>query len=126
MRKILGITILVLGTNLLHAQSKVTFIVRTPQPSAEPVFLVGSFNKWNPGDKALELSSFNANEKRITIAVPAGLQEYKFTRGGWTTVETSEAGLDITNRVIGVSKDTTIRLTIQGWLDKFRDLSKLP
>ncbi|HEY0059466.1 MAG TPA: ATP-binding protein [Flavisolibacter sp.] len=100
--------------------------MRPPLPSGDSVFLVGSFNKWNPGDRSLELATLNETEKSITVSLPPGLHEYKFTRGNWTTVETSEAGLDITNRVMDISGDTTIRVTVQGWLDKFKDMSRMP
>jgi signal transduction histidine kinase len=126
MRKVFGIAFLVLCSLLLHAQYNVTFIVRPPDASGEPVFLAGSFNKWSPGDKAFELAPVSTTEKRITVSLSAGLHEYKFTRGNWTTVETTEAGLDITNRVVGVSKDTTIRVRVQGWLDRFKDISRMP
>ncbi len=126
MRKLLGILILVLCFNFLYAQYKVTFIVRSPEPSADPVFLAGSFNKWNPGDGAFKLANRAGGNRSITVLLPPGLHEYKFTRGNWTTVETTEAGLDITNRVVAVSGDTTIRVSVQGWLDKFKDISSMP
>ncbi len=112
--------------NFLYAQYKVTFIVRSPEPSADPVFLAGSFNKWNPGDGAFKLANRAGGNRSITVLLPPGLHEYKFTRGNWTTVETTEAGLDITNRVVAVSGDTTIRVSVQGWLDKFKDISSMP
>lgn len=92
MRKALGIAFLVLCSLLIQAQYNVTFIVRPPDASGEPIFLVGSFNKWNPGDKPFELAASGTAEKRITVSLSAGLHEYKFTRGNRRAYQTIQTG----------------------------------
>ncbi len=55
----------------------------------------------------------------ITLILPAGLHEYKITRGGWNKVETEEGGMPTENRKLSVTKDTTIGLSILHWADHF-------
>ncbi|HVG41019.1 MAG TPA: tetratricopeptide repeat protein [Chitinophagaceae bacterium] len=126
MKKLLFIPILLLLNVFVSAQYTIKFLVHTPEPTSEKLFIAGSFNKWNPSDENYQLISKDASLKEITLSIPPGLYEYKFTRGNWTTVESTEAGLDIVNRVFRVNKDTTIQISIKGWMDRFRDVSKLP
>jgi predicted alpha/beta superfamily hydrolase len=55
----------------------------------------------------------------ITIVLPKGMVEYKFTRGSWETVEAGNKGQDISNRKMEVNRDTTIEAEIGEWKDHF-------
>jgi signal transduction histidine kinase len=127
MKKLLLLHLLLLFSSVLFCQYHVRFEVTQPEPRQDKVFVAGSFNTWNPGDTNYQLSPLplDAEHSYISIKLPAGRYEYKFTRGDWGTVETQEAGLDIANRVIEVARDTTVKVSIQGWLDVFKDIPKL-
>ena len=57
-------------------------------PSADGIFLVGSFNDWTIGVDQLVQSDLNPNYYHITKELPAGLNEYKFVNGlTWDGVE---------------------------------------
>jgi len=105
----------------LFAQYKVTFIVnRLPayHQSSDKVYLVGSFNNWNPKDEKMVLGTIH-NKPGITIALGKGMFEFKFTEGGWDRVETASGGMPTSNRRIVVESDTTIEVEIEHWADHF-------
>ncbi|HVG13511.1 MAG TPA: ATP-binding protein [Chitinophagaceae bacterium] len=126
MKKIVLVHFLIFYCSYVYAQYIVKFDVQQPGNEKEQVYLAGSFNKWNPGDKNLQLITTPSGAFSITIRLPKGHHEYKFTRGNWAAVETSDAGIDIANREINLKSDTVLSLRIGGWLDKLRDISKLP
>ncbi len=101
----------------VFAQYKVTFRLQAV-PSAfsnEPVFVVGTFNSWNPD---LQKFSFVDNALVTELKdVDAGRHEFKFTRGSWINVECDSKGKDIANRVVDISSDTIITCSIEGWID---------
>lgn len=126
MRKYLPLPILLLTAFSVCGQYKIRFIVRQTQPAEDIIYIAGSFNDWNPADNNYLLKPLDASRSYVDINLPAGHYEFKFTRGVWSTVEGAETGLDISNRTIDVRRDTTINLTIEGWMDKFKDFSTLP
>ncbi|MEO7119716.1 MAG: alpha/beta hydrolase-fold protein [Ginsengibacter sp.] len=87
--------------------------------SKDPLFIAGNFSAWNPDVKNLEFSEDNNGIAKIVITLSAGNYKYKFTRGSWDKVETTEDGKGVPNRLITVSADTTIMTTIKGWSDDF-------
>lgn len=107
----------VFGATTGSAQHTVTFQI-TGYPAyhapADPVFLAGSFNNWNPGHE-----SFRLNENKLTIRLPAGKHEFKFTKGSWSTVESAAAGAAVPNRQVVLESDTTILIHIEHWSDRF-------
>jgi signal transduction histidine kinase len=127
MKKLFLLHLLLFYSSVLFCQYHVRFEVTQPEPQQDKIFVAGSFNTWNPGDTNYQLSPLplDAEHSYISIKLPAGRYEYKFTRGDWGTVETQEAGLDIANRVIEVARDTTVKVSILGWLDVFKDIPKL-
>jgi len=112
---------------LIHfsfAQYKITFLVKQPSVlhSADHLFIAGNFNSWDPGDKKFEFAEENNGIAGITVSLPAGNYEYKFTRGGWDKVETATNGKGISNRVLKITDDTIINIEIHGWSDDFESL----
>ena len=79
------------------------------QFKAEPgieVFLVGSFNEWNPRDLQMERNPANGHYK-ASVSLPPGRHEYKFVvNGQWcmdsTCLESVPNDLGSFNRVISV------------------------
>lgn len=107
----------------VHAQVK--FIVTDiPQytPKQADIYLVGSFNNWDPSDEKYKLTyQADSNYYTYLFTAPLTAFEYKFTRGkSWDYVETSPDGFLIQNRVYIAYqdvKDTTIYCQISTWKD---------
>jgi predicted alpha/beta superfamily hydrolase len=92
----------------------------TATPSAhkqDGVFVAGSFNNWNPGDSLYRFH--NENDKLVVTikGLAAGTYQFKFTRGGWQTVEATAAGQDVENKLLLLSSDTVVNYVIDGWKD---------
>lgn len=103
------------------AQYKVTFVIdKLPyyHYSSDKIYLVGSFNNWNPHDEKFQLKTFNG-KPAITIEVTKGMYEYKFTEGSWSSVESLDKGFPTANRNVVVDSDTTIYVEIEQWADHF-------
>lgn len=126
MRKLLFFHLLLLLSASAFCQVNVRFVVEQKGEAENKIYIAGSFNDWNPGDDNYLLSPLDGNRYHIDIKVPPGHYEYKFTRGVWSTVEGAETGLDISDRAIDVRRDTTVNIVIEGWMDKFKDITKLP
>lgn len=126
MRKLVFLFLLLYFGSSVFCQVNVRFVVQQKDEFEEKVYLVGSFNDWNPSDANYLLSPLNGKVLYVDVKIPPGHYEYKFTRGVWSTVEGAENGLDIDNRVLEVTTDTTINIVIEGWMDKFKDITTLP
>ncbi len=105
----------------MFAQHKMTLIIdKFPfyKTGDSSIYVAGSFNNWNPKDKNYRLKS-QINKTGITIDLPAGMFEYKFTRGSWAQCEAAEGGKKQPNRQISLNGDTTIHVEIKNWADHF-------
>ena len=104
------------------AQFHVKFVVKEKPLSHtnDTIFIAGSFNIWNPYDNRYKFKVTNSESPFLDLQLPAGNYEYKFTRGGWTKVETTKDGKDVGNRTLTVTKDTVINISINGWSDDFK------
>ena len=113
---------LVFISTISFAQHAVTFLVKQPSllHSMDHMYIAGNFNVWNPSDKNSQLKAEENGTFSITLSLPDGNYEYKFTRGSWEKAETDSAGKGIQNRTLHLQSDTTIRVTIPGWNDDFK------
>lgn len=106
----------------LQAQYNVTVVV-TQKPDAhkkDQVFITGAFNRWAPDAPNFKLKPGNNNTEVFTIKdIKPGLLEFKYTRGNWTTLESTKDGRLVAPRKAIVTKDTTIYTVIEGWRDDF-------
>lgn len=86
-------------------------------PASQPVYIVGNFNNWDPGD-ARYLMTLNS-DSTYSVALPPGFGtiEYKFTRGDWTTVETDICGYELGNRTATIGGQDTVIDQIASWND---------
>lgn len=112
---------------LSFSQQKIAFkIGKIPaSKSADKyLFLAGDFNNWSPADTNWELDPDSAGEYRLQRELNNGIYHFKITRGSWQTVECSEKGMPIDNRVIRILHDTTIVLNVDGWQDNFKAAEK--
>ena len=103
------------------AQYKISFVIHklpSYHKPSEKIYLVGNFNNWNPGEEKLLLKK-EAGRYGITIELPKGMYEYKFTKGSWDRVEAVTGGSPTPNRRIHLSSDTTLQIEIEHWADHF-------
>ena len=118
----LFVGLLLIISNFSLAQYKITLLVKqssTLHPG-DPVYVAGNFNLWTPADSAYRLTTDQEGINTITLSLPAGNYEYKFTRGSWEKVETNPVGNGIQNRSFKLQTDTTIQINIAGWNDDFK------
>jgi len=82
----------------------------------DTIYVAGSFNRWNPKDSRYAIAPGNSG---ITIELPGGMLEYKFTKGSWSEVETAADGSALPNRSLTISSDTLVTTEIAQWADNF-------
>jgi predicted alpha/beta superfamily hydrolase len=83
----------------------------------DDIYIAGNFNDWKPGETEYKLKPLGTR-KEITLSnLSAGHYKFKFTRGNWDKVETTEKGEDIQDREIDLQNDTSINISIAGWKD---------
>src|SRR5687767_9396609 len=107
----------------ISAQHRVTFRIKSfpaYHEQTHAVYAAGSFNNWDPGDQ-----QFRLVDNELSITLPTGSYEYKFTRGSWSTVESGPSGISVNNRRLDVLSDTVIQVEIPHWADHFPPPLKL-
>lgn len=119
MKKLIFTTILFLCGIKIALFGQLTIrIIKIPMntPSGENIYIAGTFNNWNPGDTSKILKKDSAGVLFITLNIPAGTIQYKYTRGAWNIVEGGDNGGFLPNRsfVYDGSKKT-IDETITSW-----------
>lgn len=116
------------GDDYLSDTMQLTVGFEVYDPTHKSVtFLAGSFNHWNPGDTRYNLTVLDSTHKFINLKnLTRGKYFFKFTRGDWSTVESTKYGFNIEDRIVEIKKDTILKLVIAGWLDDYLDLSRLP
>lgn len=91
----------------------------------DDIYVTGNFNSWNPKDDTYKLKVFGGSRKSVVINdLSAGTYAFKFTRGGFDKVETTNDGRDLNDRIFEVSADMSVDLTIVGWKDDYPDKPK--
>ncbi len=76
------------------------FNMKTGDMDARSIYITGNFNNWNPKDPNFQLSAVDAKTFSIEISdeiLPDAI-EYKFTKGGWESVEIDRHGNITPNR----------------------------
>jgi hypothetical protein len=80
------------------------------------VFLVGSFNNWNPSDSNYCMKRIDS--KHYTLLVPCFSGKkytYKYTLGSWNSVEKAADGKDIDNRTFISRNRLKIKDAVAQW-----------
>jgi predicted alpha/beta superfamily hydrolase len=118
--------LLLLSFSQTHAQYKLSLKLEAVPASqaADSIYVAGSFNGWNPGDKKY---LFKKNGKAWEISIPnlaPGQYEFKFTRGGWDKVATGRTGAPLGNYVVQLRSDTSLLFKVEGWQDHFPPVPK--
>ena len=118
MRLVLLLFVAIFQQIIVTAQYKVIIRINSLPGSSvtESIYVAGNFNGWNPKDEQFKLKKEWDGKFAITFPnVAAGDYEFKFTRGGWETVETTVEGRQVANRTLKLMSDTTLNLDIDGW-----------
>jgi AraC-like DNA-binding protein len=104
----------------LHAQATI-IIDKIPEytPKGDSLYIVGSFNDWNPGDARYLLKKNSDSTYSITMPKDLDNFKYKITRGSWPTVEGDINGKQTSDRVMSVTKavPSTHHIEIVSWED---------
>ncbi len=128
MHKWLFAPIFFILANSVQAQHSVTLRIKNLpvyHKTQDPIFIAGSFNNWNPGQKEFLLKKGTEGNYFISFVLPKGRHEFKITKGGWEKVESGNEGFPAENRIIEISSDTTIEISIQHWADNFPKKAKI-
>ncbi len=98
--------------------SQITFIVDAipaNTPAGDPIYLAGNMNGWNPGNPNWVLTQQANGHYAITFTTSSTNLSYKFTRGGWSTVEGNANGGFRPDRSATVQAGDTIYHQILSW-----------
>jgi predicted alpha/beta superfamily hydrolase len=117
LRAFLSFVIATACTTVLFAQLtlRVTSIpINTPVD--DHIYVAGNFNGWDPGSPDYILENVGGEVYELLINPDPGLLEFKFTRGGWTSVEGNANGGYLPNRTYNYQGgEETLELSILSW-----------
>ncbi|MEP0368828.1 MAG: helix-turn-helix domain-containing protein [Cyclobacteriaceae bacterium] len=103
------------------SQAQVTVVLESlpaGTSGTDTIYLTGSFNDWNVKDRSYMLT--RQLDGKFAFQFPSDLLplEYKFTRGSWMKVETTEKNEFRPNRLLSVDQNgETIYVNIANWQD---------
>ncbi|MFT3843544.1 MAG: alpha/beta hydrolase-fold protein [Lacibacter sp.] len=123
--KIYGFILLVTGLllcNILPAQHTVRIELsgRPDKHLNDTLYIAGSFNGWNPRFQPAAFTNTIDGKSVVELKnFPAGIIEFKITRGSWSTVEAAAKGSAITNRAYKIISDTLFTISVEAWTDDF-------
>ncbi|WP_044221467.1 helix-turn-helix domain-containing protein [Flammeovirga pacifica] len=112
--------ILLLFSFSLFASDHITITIKhLPDytPKDTEVFLVTSYNNWNPSDENFQLKKNANGEFFITLQKRDKPFQYKFTRGTWLEVEGNDIGEIKQNRWYDPEGPQQIDVVIMSWQD---------
>jgi hypothetical protein len=101
---------------------QINLTVEAAAHTSEAIYLTGNFNAWNPQDQKYTLQSNLGSHGAYSIVlhdIPAGVLEYKVTRGSWQTLECSTKGRLINLHDHVVDRDLILENTIEAWRDQY-------
>ncbi|RZJ29522.1 MAG: alpha/beta hydrolase [Flavobacterium sp.] len=117
MKKIFTLLYLVPLVTMAQVTIRITSLPSNT-PVGSTIYFAGSINSWNAQDATFVLAYDSFGVPKITIPEGTGSVEFKFTRGGWPTVEGNATGGFLPNRTFTFTgSPQTLNLTIQSWED---------
>lgn len=101
------------------AQVRVSFKLKLQDSTLTgPFYLAGQFNRWAPADTTWQFKK-TSDGYSLNAYLYTGDWEFKCTRGSWETVETTQSGDEIENRIAAIRGDTTLVIQVDGWKNQF-------
>lgn len=103
------------------SQVNVTFIVKDKSVlKRDAVYITGEFRNWDSIPlKDYRFRKLGNGEWTLTLTLKPGTYLYKYNGGTWLEVEKNWNFDEMKNRSVTVTKDTTIRDTVEEWRDLF-------
>ncbi len=86
-------------------------------PKIDPIYIVGQFNGWDPGDKDFLMKKNDRGKYSIEVPVRWLKGGFKFTRGNWRKVEGTKTNGYIQNRIY-TGNQSQLNIEINGWEDR--------
>ena len=87
-------------------------------PPGSSIYIAGTFNNWNSSDATKILAPQGNGQFSITLNPPVGTVKYKFTRGGWSTVEgNASGGFQPDHETTYNGQAKTVQVAILSWED---------
>ncbi|PSR56922.1 alpha-dextran endo-1,6-alpha-glucosidase [Adhaeribacter arboris] len=86
-------------------------------PPEAHLYLVGNFNRWQPGVPVYRLQPQPDGTYEVTVPFMNRPVEFKVTRGTWETVEAAEDGSDRPNRKIKLPFPPKVMVQVANWTD---------
>ena len=125
-RVFLLLSLTFLLANVGKAQHRLDLRLRVPAGphKNDTLYVAGSFNNWDPGNKDYQLSGSGTIRSFSLGNLPAGTHEFKITRGTWDKVMATADGSDAANYVFALSSDSSLDLNIAAWKDDFKKQEK--
>ncbi len=93
-------------------------------PMGSNIYAAGSFNGWNAQDDNYKFQHDKNGNYYFDLKLDKGNYEYKITRGDWDKAECKIGGEAVANRVLKVDENSTIKLIIEEWADRFHHAPK--
>lgn len=124
--KMYSLLVLLLAFTHLSAQFNLRIqIIATPSThKADGVFIAGNFNNWDPAGEKYQFTLVNDTLEVVIKNLPPKNYQFKFTRGSWQKTECSSNGIDVANKQVDLSTDTTLQFKIAAWKDDFSAAEK--
>ena len=95
MKKLLSSICLLLFCAQAVLFSQLTIVVTAipgNTPPGSSIYIAGTFNNWNAGDATKILTPMGNGQFSIVLTPAVGTVKFKFTRGGWPSVEGNANG----------------------------------
>ncbi|MDQ4139069.1 MAG: alpha/beta hydrolase-fold protein, partial [Bacteroidota bacterium] len=86
-------------------------------PTDAHLYLVGNFNRWQPGAPVYQLKPQPNGTYEVTVPFMNRPVEFKVTRGTWESVEAAEDGSDMPNREIKPPFPKEVFVQVANWTD---------
>jgi hypothetical protein len=105
----------------LFHQGKITIVIdRLPDntPENSSIYIAGTFNDWNPGNRNFTFQMMDDNKLYFTLPLNQDYIEYKITHGSWNKCEVDKNGSDIPNRGLNMGFADTVHIIVPRWLDR--------
>lgn len=101
-------------------QPTYTFVIdQVPEttPADDNLYLAGSINGWNSGNRKYRFDRAADGKYYLTIHDGWRALDYKITRGSWKSQEVDNAGRILDNRYFEFTGADTVHLTVKNWQD---------